>query len=116
MKKSGMICAWLPLDDLPIYSASLAFVHLRQREGCSATPRRVCFARSGVEKKPLRVFDTLVRIGPLAHFPIERDLMVGVEDYVKRLEGIKPYLIPKGARSLEQREYLQTPQQMDRYS
>jgi hypothetical protein len=27
MKKSGMICAWLLLDDLPIYSVSLAFVH-----------------------------------------------------------------------------------------
>jgi fumarate reductase iron-sulfur subunit len=57
-----------------------------------------------------------VRIGPLAHFPVERDLIVGIEDYVKRLEGLKPYLIPKEARGLEQGEHLQTPQQMDRYS
>ena len=54
MKKSGMICAWLPLDDLPIYSASLAFVRMRRREGCSATRRCVCFAWSDEEKKPLR--------------------------------------------------------------
>jgi fumarate reductase iron-sulfur subunit len=57
-----------------------------------------------------------LRIGPLAHFPVERDLVVGMENYMKRLEGIKPYLIPREARSPEQREYLQTPQQMDRYS
>ena len=37
MKRSGMICACLPLDDLPIYSVSLAFVHMRRREGYSAT-------------------------------------------------------------------------------
>ena len=57
-----------------------------------------------------------VRIGPLEHFPIERDLVVGIEGYVKRLEGIKPYLIPKEPRRLEQGEYLQTPQQQDRYA
>lgn len=57
-----------------------------------------------------------VRIGPLEHFPIERDLVVGIEGYVKRLEGIKPYLIPKEPRRLEQGEYLQTPQQLDRYN
>ena len=56
-----------------------------------------------------------LRVEALAHFPIERDLVVGVENYVKRLEGIKPYLIPKQARTLEEGEYLQTPQQRDRY-
>src|SRR5450759_3659564 len=54
MKKSGMICAWLLLDDLPIYSVSLAFVHMRRREVCSATRRRVSFAWNDGEKKPLR--------------------------------------------------------------
>ena len=56
-----------------------------------------------------------VRIEPLAHFPIERDLVVGIEDYIKRLEGIKPYLIPKEPRGLDEGEHLQTPQQLDRY-
>ncbi len=57
-----------------------------------------------------------LRVGPLVHFPIERDLVVVVRDYVKRLEGIKPYLMPKEPRRLEQGEYLQTPQQLDRYN
>ena len=56
-----------------------------------------------------------LRVGPLEHFPIERDLVVGIKDYVKRLETIKPYLIPAEARTIEQGEYLQTPSQLDRY-
>jgi fumarate reductase iron-sulfur subunit len=56
-----------------------------------------------------------VRVEALAHFPIERDLIVSVEDFVAKLESIKPYIIPKEPRTLEQGEYLQTPQQRDMY-
>ena len=31
-----------------------------------------------------------LRIGPLGHFPIQRDLVVVVEDFVAKLESIKP--------------------------
>jgi len=55
-----------------------------------------------------------VRIEALAHFPIERDLVVGVEGFVEKLEGIKPYLIAKEPRTLAQGEYLQTPEQLER--
>src|SRR5450759_546067 len=76
---------------------------------------------NGVPKLACRTFlrnydPGRVRIGPLVYFPIERDLVVRVGDYVKRLEGIKPYLIPKEPRTIEQGEYLQTPQQLDRYN
>ena len=54
-----------------------------------------------------------VRVEALAHFPIERDLVVSVDGFVEKLEGIKPYLIPKEPRSLEQGEYLQTPHQLE---
>jgi fumarate reductase iron-sulfur subunit len=54
-----------------------------------------------------------VRIEALAHFPIERDLIVNVEGFVKKLESIKPYIIPKEPRTLEQGEYLQTPEQLE---
>lgn len=56
-----------------------------------------------------------LRIEALAHFPIERDLVAGVDDFIVKLESIKPYLIPKDPRSLEQGEYLQTPHQLERY-
>jgi len=56
-----------------------------------------------------------LRIGPLEHFPIERDLVVVVEDFIKKLEGIKPYIIPKEPRTLEEGEYLQTPAQLEKF-
>ena len=56
-----------------------------------------------------------LRIGPLEHFPIERDLVVVVDDFIKKLEAIKPYLIPKEPRTLEQGEYLQTPDQLEQF-
>jgi len=56
-----------------------------------------------------------VRIEALAHFPIERDLIVSVDKFVDKLEAIKPYLIPKEPRTLAQGEYLQTPAQLQQY-
>jgi len=56
-----------------------------------------------------------VRIEALVHFPIERDLIVSVDPFVRKLEGIKPYLVPKTPRSLADGEYLQTPAELERY-
>jgi fumarate reductase iron-sulfur subunit len=55
-----------------------------------------------------------VRVEPLQHFPIERDLVVNVEGFVEKLESIKPYIIPKEKRSLAEGEYLQTPAQLEK--
>ncbi len=54
-----------------------------------------------------------VKVEALAHFPIERDLVVSVEPFMEKLESIKPYLIPKEPRTLAQGEYLQTPHQLE---
>jgi fumarate reductase iron-sulfur subunit len=54
-------------------------------------------------------------IEPLNHFPIERDLVVTVDSFVKKIQSIYPYLIPKTPRSLGDGEYLQTPAQLARY-
>jgi fumarate reductase iron-sulfur subunit len=56
-----------------------------------------------------------VRVEALAHFPIERDLVVDVGGFVKKLESVKPYLMPKAPRSIAQGEYLQTPAQMAQF-
>jgi fumarate reductase iron-sulfur subunit len=56
-----------------------------------------------------------VRVEALAHFPIERDLVVDAEDFIHKLESIKPYIIPKTPRSLEEGEYLQTPHELELY-
>jgi len=56
-----------------------------------------------------------VRVEALAHFPIERDLVVNAEGFIGKLESIKPYIIPKEPRSLDQGEYLQTPAQLEQF-
>jgi fumarate reductase iron-sulfur subunit len=54
-----------------------------------------------------------VRIDPLNHFPIVRDLAIDQTDFVRKLETVKPYLISKSAP--EQGTFLQAPAQMEDY-
>jgi fumarate reductase iron-sulfur subunit len=56
-----------------------------------------------------------LRVEALAHFPIERDLVVNIEDFIEKLERITPYIVPKEPRTLEQGEYLQTPHQLEQF-
>ncbi|WP_392339353.1 succinate dehydrogenase/fumarate reductase iron-sulfur subunit [Moritella marina] len=57
---------------------------------------------------------------PLANFPIERDLVAVMDDFIKKLEEIKPYIIPAKTASNEKKclsdgAYKQTPEQMEKY-
>lgn len=56
-----------------------------------------------------------IKLEPLANFPIERDLVVVMDDFIKKLESIKPYIIPAQAKSIDDGEYIQTPEQMAKY-
>jgi len=56
-----------------------------------------------------------VKVEALAHFPIERDLVVDISDFVGKLESITPYIVPKEPRKLEDGEHLQTPHQLALY-
>jgi fumarate reductase iron-sulfur subunit len=58
-------------------------------------------------------FPRKLRVEALAHFPIERDLVVGLDGFIQKLESIKPYIIPKEPRTIAQGEYLQTPRQLE---
>jgi len=60
-------------------------------------------------------FPGKVRVAPLDHLPIERDLVVSAEDFVRKLEGITPWLVPREARTLAQGEHLQTPRQLEQF-
>ena len=60
-------------------------------------------------------YPTRIQIEAMRHLPIEKDLIVNIDDFIRKLESIKPYIIPKAVRSLEQGEYLQTPTQRDKY-
>jgi fumarate reductase iron-sulfur subunit len=56
-----------------------------------------------------------VRVEPLRNFPIIRDLVVEIGDFMKKLTAVKPWIVRKEAKPLSEGEYLQTPDEMDEY-
>lgn len=57
-----------------------------------------------------------IKLEALANFPIERDLVVDMGDFIKKLEEIKPYIIPAtDDKCLSEGTYKQTPEQMEKY-
>ena len=56
-----------------------------------------------------------VRIEPLRYFPIIRDLTIDMTDFMGKLKSVKPWIIRKDEQSVSAGEYLQSPEQLDRY-
>jgi len=63
----------------------------------------------------LRNYNGVIRVEPLAHFPIERDLVTVIDDFVSKLTRVKPYLMPKDQETLSTGEFHQTPAQLKRF-
>ena len=53
-----------------------------------------------------------VRVEPLANFPVERDLIVNITDFAKKLKDVKPFLIRKEEKPVSEGEYLQSPAEL----
>lgn len=53
-----------------------------------------------------------VRIEPLEHFPVVRDLVIEMSDFIGKLQKVKPWIVRKEEQSLEEGEYIQTPEQL----
>ena len=56
-----------------------------------------------------------LRVEPLEHFPIQRDLAVDQAGFLRKLESVKPWLIPQAPKPLAEGTRLQTPEQMAAY-
>jgi fumarate reductase iron-sulfur subunit len=56
-----------------------------------------------------------LRIEPLSHFPIERDLIVDQQDFLEKLEAITPYIVPGRPGDIEDGPYAQTPAELERF-
>jgi fumarate reductase iron-sulfur subunit len=56
-----------------------------------------------------------VRVEPLRHFPVVRDLVVEITDFMVKLKSVKPWLVREEEKPLSEGEYLQSPQQLDDY-
>jgi fumarate reductase iron-sulfur subunit len=56
-----------------------------------------------------------VRVEPLRNFPVVRDLIVEIGDFMRKLVSVKPWIIRKTEKPLSEGEYLQTPEELDEY-
>jgi fumarate reductase iron-sulfur subunit len=56
-----------------------------------------------------------VRIEPLRYFPVVRDLVIEMTDFMVKLKQVKPWLIRQAEKPLSEGEYLQSPQELDAY-
>ena len=56
-----------------------------------------------------------IRVEPLRFFPIMRDLVVNVDDFMQKLKKVKPWILREEEKPVSEGEYLQTPQQLDTF-
>ncbi len=56
-----------------------------------------------------------VRVEPLSNFPIIRDLIVDIGDFMRKLTTVKPWIVREEEKPLSAGEYRQTPEQLDDY-
>ena len=56
-----------------------------------------------------------VRVEPLANFPLIRDLVVEIGDFLRKLPKVKPWIVRDEDKPISEGEYLQTPEQLDEY-
>ena len=56
-----------------------------------------------------------VRVEPLKNFPLVRDLVVEIGDFMAKLAYVKPWVIRADEKPLTEGEYRQTPEQLEAY-
>jgi fumarate reductase iron-sulfur subunit len=56
-----------------------------------------------------------IRVEPLRNFPIIRDLIVDIGDFMRKLVTVKPWVVRDEERPLSAGEYRQTPAELDEY-
>jgi fumarate reductase iron-sulfur subunit len=56
-----------------------------------------------------------LRVEPLRNFPVIRDLIVDIGDFMRKLVRVKPWIVRQVEKPLTEGEYLQTPEELDEY-
>jgi len=56
-----------------------------------------------------------IRVEPLANFPVQRDLVIALDDFIAKLPRIAPWIVRENEPPLAAGEFRQTPEQLDRY-
>jgi fumarate reductase iron-sulfur subunit len=56
-----------------------------------------------------------VRVEPLRNFPVIRDLVVEIGDFMRKLAAVRPWIVRDTEKPLSEGEYLQTPAELHEY-
>lgn len=56
-----------------------------------------------------------IRIEPLNYFPVIKDLIIEMSDFMEKLKRVKPWIIRDKEKDISEGEYLQTPDQLADY-
>jgi fumarate reductase iron-sulfur subunit len=54
-----------------------------------------------------------VKVEPLSNFPVIRDLIVDITDFMQKLVAIKPWIVRQVEKPLSEGEYIQTPDELE---
>lgn len=60
-------------------------------------------------------FPNPIKIEPLTNFPVERDLVILLDDFMTKLQSVKPYIIRDDVNDVSQGEFKQSPGQLAQY-
>ena len=60
-------------------------------------------------------FPNPIKIEPLTNFPVERDLVIVMDDFMTKLESVKPYIIRDDVNDTEHGEFKQSPAELAQY-
>jgi fumarate reductase iron-sulfur subunit len=63
-------------------------------------------------KTALREYGDRVEVGPLANFPVVRDLVIEMEGFLERLKAVKPWIIQAKEAAVVEGTNRQTPEQL----
>ncbi|MDL5047989.1 succinate dehydrogenase/fumarate reductase iron-sulfur subunit [Oscillatoria amoena NRMC-F 0135] len=53
-----------------------------------------------------------IRVEPLDNFPVVRDLVIEMTDFMNKLKSVKPWIIRNEEKPVEEGEYIQSPSQL----
>ena len=56
-----------------------------------------------------------IRVEPLANFPVVRDLVVELSDFMHKLQAVRPWIVRADDRPVAEGEYKQTPRELSEY-
>ncbi len=56
-----------------------------------------------------------IHIAPLQSFPVMRDLVVDISDFLQKLQKVQPWIVRDDEKPIADGEYLQTPAQLEAY-